>query len=262
MTLTALCVGNKIECMNNKLNKKQLASFIDQTLLSPCATEERVREFCTEAAKYSFASVCVNPTFVSLAHGILKDSQIKVCTVIDFPLGAGGLETKLAQSDIAITQGADELDFVVNLSLVKAHEWELLKAELLAVTKSVSEASMWITADIEEKRRPVVTKLILETCLLDDEEIKKTCECARDSGFDFVKTSTGFAIVKDSEGRLLPNGATVHAVKLMRSVVGPDMGVKASGGIHTTQEALELIEAGATRIGASAGTAIVDGLSE
>lgn len=244
------------------MKKQELANYIDQTLLSPTTTEAQMKPFIEQAKEYGFMSVCVNQEFVPLAHEILKDSKTKVCTVIDFPLGAGGLETKTAQADLAITQGADELDFVVNLNLVKSHKWQELTAELTAIQKSVNEASAFITADVSEKRRPILTKLIIEACYLNDEEIKQTCLCAKDAGFDYVKTSTGFAILKDADGKLLPNGATVHDVALMRETVGPKMGVKASGGVHTTKEALDLIAAGASRIGASAGIKIVDELVE
>lgn len=250
--------GIKIESMK----KNDLAKYIDQTLLSATATEAQMKTFIEQAREYGFMSVCVNQEFVPLAYQILKGSETKVCTVIDFPLGAGGLETKTSQADLAITQGADELDFVVNLNLVKSHSWKELTAELTFIQNSVDEASAFITADVSEKRRPILTKLIIETCYLDDEEIKQTCLCAKEAGFDYVKTSTGFAIVKDSDGKLLPNGANVHDVALMRETVGPEIGVKASGGIHSTKEALYLIAAGASRIGASAGVKIVDELVE
>jgi len=242
------------------MDKLELARYIDQTLLGATASSDQVRAFVEEAKTYGFASVCVNQNYVPLARDILKGSETKVCTVIDFPLGAGGVETKLSQADIAVTEGADELDFVVNLALVKEHKWLDLTAELTMIAKSVSEASMFVMADPEEKRSPVITKLILETCYLTDEEITEASKCAKAAGFDFVKTSTGFAIVKDKDGKLLPNGATAHAVKLMRDAVGPEIGVKASGGIHSTQEALDLIAAGASRIGASAGVQIVEGI--
>ncbi len=242
------------------MNKSELAKYIDQTLLSATATEEEMRAFIQKAKEYGFMSVCVNQVFVPLAHEILKGSETKVCTVIDFPLGAGGLEAKIAQADLAVTQGADELDFVVNLNLVKSHKWKELESELFSVQKSVNEASLFAVADEEDVRSPVLTKLILETCYLTDEEIVESCKCAKNAGFNYVKTSTGFAIIKDADGKLKKNGATVHDVALMRQTVGSDMGVKASGGIHSTKEALELIAAGASRLGASAGVQIVDGL--
>lgn len=242
------------------MNKKELASYIDQTLLSPCATGEEVISFCQKAKEYGFASVCINPSFVELASKILKGSATKVCTVIDFPLGAGGLETKLAQTDIAITQGADELDYVVNLSYVKSHSWQKLTEELKFIEKAAREASLM--AFLDQGPKKVVLKLIIETCYLSDEEIIESCKAAKNANFDFVKTSTGFAILKDEKGFLLPNGAAPHAVSLMRQTVGPEMGVKASGGIHSAKEALDLIAAGASRIGSSSGVKIVDGLEE
>lgn len=227
------------------MKKSEIASYIDQTLLAPTATEEALVEFVSKAKEYGFASVCINPVYIKKAKELLKGSKTKVCTVIDFPLGAGGLETKQTQADIAIDDGADELDFVVDLGLVKAHKWIELKAELAFIAKSVKEAAMF-----REENGSVLTKLILETCCLTDEEIIESCKCAKEAGFDFVKTSTGFYSTK-------PNGATVHAVELMRKTVGPDMGVKASGGIHNYEEAMAMINAGATRIGASAGIEIV-----
>lgn len=241
------------------MNKKEIASMIDQTLLSATATKEQVSAFCKEAADFGFASVCINPVYVSLAHEILKGSATKVCTVIDFPLGASSLQSKTDQADIAITDGADELDFVINMGFVKSHDWKSLTQELTVIIKSVKEASLFGSSDDEAPRGEVLTKLILETCYLSDEEIVESCKCAKEAGFDFVKTSTGFAILKDKDGKLLPNGATVHAVKLMRETVGQDMGVKASGGVHNYTEAMAVIEAGANRIGASSGVEIVSG---
>lgn len=236
------------------MKKNELAMMIDQTLLSQTATEKQIKDFCVTAAQYGFASVCVNPVHVRTAYSILSETKTKVCTVIDFPLGAGGVESKKSQAKTTVADGARELDFVIDLSLVKAHEWEKLERELSEVQQFVNALSASIGGE------KIVTKLILETCLLNDDEIVQSSLCAKKAGFDFVKTSTGFAIVKGEGGVLLPNGATSHAVKLMRQTVGPDMGVKASGGIHTTKQALELLESGASRIGASAGIRIVDGL--
>lgn len=229
------------------MNKKEMASYIDQTLLKPTATEAELVEFAGKARDFGFASVCINPVFIKKAKELLEGTATKVCTVIDFPLGAGGLETKQSQADIAIDAGADELDFVVDLALVKAHKWNELEGQLSFIVKSVREASMF-----REGGGAVLTKLILETCCLTDEEIVESSKCAKKAGFDFVKTSTGFYSSK-------PNGTTVHAVELMRKTVGPDMGVKASGGIHSYEEAMAMINAGATRIGSSAGIEIVAG---
>lgn len=230
------------------MTKQEMASYIDQTLLSPTATEDQLVEFCRTAKEYEFASVCVNLCHVKKAAEILSGSKTKVCTVIDFPLGAGGLQEKCSQADIAVSEGAEELDFVIDLGLVKSHKWKELQTQLTFIIRNVKEAAMF-----SETQGSVLTKLILETCLLTDEEIKKSCLCAKNAGFDFVKTSTGFAMQK-------PNGATVEAVKLMRETVGSQMGVKASGGIHSAQEALSMINAGASRIGASAGVEIVEDL--
>lgn len=217
------------------MEKHGLVRIIDQTLLSQTATEEQVREFCEEARPYGFASVCVNPVFVPVAEKILSGSGTAVCTVIDFPLGAGGTACKISQALGALDAGARELDFVVELALVKSHEWDRLTRGLMSVTEAV-----------KKRDGDAVTKLIIETCLLTDEEKTKACLCARDSGFDYVKTSTGFA----------GGGATEHDVRLMRAAVGESIGVKASGGIHTADEAWAMVKAGASRIGASAGVAI------
>ncbi len=230
------------------MTKKELAKYIDHTQLAACATKADIEKLCAEAREYDFASVCVNPVFIPLAAELLKGSDVKVCTVIDFPLGASGRESKNMQASAAIRDGADELDFVISLSLVKAHKWEELADELKALE------------DAAKKEKPsILTKLILETCYLTDEEIVESCKAAKKGGFDFVKTSTGFATPKDSSGKSLPNGATVHAVELMRKTVGDSMGVKASGGIHNFEECMAMIEAGASRIGASAGVKILAG---
>lgn len=232
------------------MTRLDLARFIDQTLLSPVATEDEVASFCEEAKARHFAAVCVNPCFVSQATDILAGSDTRVCTVIDFPLGAGGIDSKTLQADLAISAGAGEVDYVVDLALVKAHEWQKLADQLTVIAKSAAEAAMF-----SEKGTRVTTKLILETCYLEDDEIVSCCLSAKAAGFDFVKTSTGFASVKD-------NGATLHAVELMRHTVGDAMGVKASSGIRTTQQALDFIAAGASRLGTSAGVAILEGLQE
>lgn len=236
--------GNKM-----KLTAKKIASMIDQTLLSPTASEEKVRAFIGEASSYGFASVCINPVYVPLAAKMLAGTKTKVCTVIDFPLGAGGTKCKIAESREAIKAGAQEVDFVVDIALVRSHDWSRLQKELTRVIDAM-------------RPHEVTSKLILETCYLTDEEITQSSVCAKNAGFDFVKTSTGFATPKDDSGKALPNGATVHAVELMRRAVGKKMGVKASGGIHSAKDAIALIEAGATRIGASAGVEIVNGAAE
>ena len=210
----------------------QYNKFIDHTLLKPDATLAGIKKLCAEAREYDFMSVCVNPFFVPVAKKLLDGSDVKVCTVIGFPLGANTPYIKAVEAKKAIDDGADEIDMVINVSMAKEHDYEYIENEV----RLVREAS-------EGK----ILKVILETCLLTDDEIIATSKASKAAGADFVKTSTGF-----SKG-----GATVEAVKLMREAVGPDMGVKASGGIHTRQEMLAMIEAGATRIGASCGVALM-----
>lgn len=235
------------------MTKKELAGMIDQTLLSQTATATEVEAFCKEAAEYGFASVCINPVYIPLAARVLSGTKTKVCTVIDFPLGAGGTQIKVQDSVAAVKAGAEEVDLVIDMGLVKAHDYEAVTVQFARVTEAVRE---------EEKNtgKKIVVKVILETCFLTPEEIEMSALACKKAGVDFVKTSTGFAIRKDKDGKLLPNGATAEAVEIMRKAVGPELGVKASGGIHNTKEALAMINAGASRIGASAGVAIVNGL--
>jgi len=211
----------------------ELNRYFDHTLLKQDATLDGITKLCEEARKYEFASVCVNPDFVPTAAKLLKGSSVKVCTVIGFPLGANSTATKVFETKDAIDNGAEEIDMVLNVSHVKMGEWGLVTKEIRKIKEACGETLL---------------KVILETCLLTDEEIVKSCQCAMDAGADYVKTSTGF-----SKG-----GATVHAVRLMRETVGDKLGVKASGGIHTKEEALAMIEAGASRIGASASVAIME----
>lgn len=212
-----------------KLNK-----YIDHTLLKPEATEEQVLAIIEQAKQYDFASVCVNPTWVALAAKELKDTDVKVCTVIGFPLGATTSAVKAFETKDAIANGADEIDMVINVGQLKAGQDDAVEADI----RSVVEAS-----------GDKLVKVIIETCLLTDEEKVRACQLSQKAGADFVKTSTGFST----------GGATVPDVALMRKTVGPDMGVKASGGARSLEDALAFIEAGATRIGASSGVAIMEG---
>lgn len=230
------------------MTKNEIAGIIDHTNLSACAVESDIEKLCAEAAEHKFCSVCVNPSFVQFAAEKLAGTGVKVCTVIGFPLGADTVDNKAASAAVAVDEGADEIDMVQNLALVKQGKWDELVDEIRAVV----DASKSV-----ENREPALVKVILETCYLSDEEIVRSCECAEKAGADFVKTSTGFAILKGADGKLLPNGATVHAVSLMAKTVGKRLGVKASGGVHNYEEACAMVEAGATRIGASAGIAIV-----
>ena len=229
---------------------KYMAKMIDHTNLNPCATKKDIEKLCEEAKKYEFASVCVNPFYVSLASSLLENSGVKVCTVVGFPLGASTIDDKAGQAAITVDEGAREVDMVVNLALVKDGLWDDVFEEIYAVRCAVNDVV--IPGD-----ENIILKVILETCYLTDEEIIKCCQCAEKAGADFVKTSTGFAILKDKDGKLLPNGASLHAVALMRKTVGDRMGVKASGGIHNWEEACAMVESGASRIGASAGLQII-----
>lgn len=222
--------------------------MIDYTNLNACAKPEDIEKLCSQAKEYKFTSVCVNPSYVNFAYNLLKDSDVKVCTVIGFPLGADTIDNKAASAAVAVDEGASEIDMVVNLGFVKSANWEDLEEEITAVV----DASKSVELLDGRKDENIIVKVILETCYLTDEEIVKACECAEKAGADFVKTSTGFAIMKDKDGKLLPNGATVHAVELMKKTVGDRLQVKASGGIRTLEDAQKMIKAGATRIGTSA----------
>lgn len=233
-------------------NIKKIAGMIDHTNLNPCAKKSDIEKLCAEAKEFGFASVCVNPFYVPLASELLEGSSVKVCTVVGFPLGAVSLDDKASQAGLVVYDGAREVDMVVNLSLVKDGLWDDVFEDIYAVRCAIDDVD--IPLEVGEK---IILKVILETCYLTDEEIVKCSECAMKAGADFVKTSTGFAILKDGNGRLLPNGATVHAVSLMRKTVGDNLGVKASGGIRNWEEAVAMVEAGASRIGASAGLQII-----
>ena len=234
----------------NAENIKKIAAMIDHTNLNPCAKKADIEKLCTEAIKYGFASVCVNPFYVPLASQLLADSPVKVCTVVGFPLGAVSIDDKASQAGLLVDEGAREIDMVVNLGLVKDGAWEDVFEDIYAVRCAIND--VYIPGEPK-----ILLKVILETCYLTDEEIVKCCQAAEKAGADFVKTSTGFAILKDQDGKLLPNGATVHAVELMRKTVGDRLGVKASGGVHNWEEAWAMVKAGASRIGASAGVQIV-----
>lgn len=224
------------------MTEKEIAGFIDHTQLSACATEEDIKKLCAEAVKYGFASCCVNPYYVPMAAEILRGTGVKVCTVIGFPLGANSIDDKASQAAMCVSEGADEVDMVVNLGAVKDGKWDEVLEEIYAVRCAVDDV------DCGESKK-IVEKVILETCYLNDEEIVAVCRKALEAGADFVKTSTGFGT----------GGATVHAVELMRKTVGKNMGVKASGGIHSFEEAVAMIEAGADRLGCSASVKIVEG---
>ncbi len=215
---------------------ENLAGMIDHTLLKPDATADKIAQLCFEARKYHFASVCVNPANVKLCADLLKNTDVKVCTVIGFPLGATSTEVKVFETKNALENGATEIDMVINIGALKAGDSELVARDIREVVAVAHDAD-------------ALVKVIIEAALLSDDEKIVACLLAKEAGADFVKTSTGFS----------SGGATVHDVALMRRTVGPDLGVKAAGGIHTHEEAEQMIAAGATRIGASAGIKIIQG---
>lgn len=214
--------------------KAGLAGLIDHTILAAEATSLQVARFCEEALEHAFCSVCVNSSFVPLVAGILRGSGVRCCSVVGFPLGAAASEAKAAEAAWACAAGADEIDMVISLGALKTGDMAAVERDIALVRAACTGA---------------VLKVIIETCLLDDSEKRVASLSAQQAGADFVKTSTGF-----SRG-----GATAHDVALLRSVVGPNMGVKASGGIRTREAADLMIAAGATRIGASASLAIIKG---
>lgn len=207
--------------------------LIDHTALKPNTNKESILKLIAEAKTYDFASVCVNPCWVALTHQELKNTDVKVCTVIGFPLGANTIEVKVFETKDAIEKGAQEIDMVINIAMLKDKEYDYVENEIHQI--------------VEAAKDKAIVKVIIETCLLTDEEKIKACELSQKAGADFVKTSTGFST----------GGATVHDIALMRKTVGAEMGVKASGGVHTHEEALAMVEAGATRIGASAGVKLL-----
>lgn len=210
-----------------------IAKYIDHTLLKADATKSQIETLCEEAKDYRFCSVCVNPTWVSLAANLLKETDVKVCTVIGFPLGATTAESKAFETVNAIHNGAKEIDMVINIGALRGGDLETVKKDIEAVVNAAENQA--------------IVKIIIETSLLTDEEIVTACRLSVEAGADFVKTSTGFST----------GGATVRDIKLMRQTVGPNIGVKASGGVRTASDAKAMIEAGATRIGASSGVNIV-----
>jgi deoxyribose-phosphate aldolase len=225
--------------LGNIPDDPDIASMIDHTLLKPDATADQIAQLCYEARKYNFASVCVNPTHVKLCAELLQGTQVKVCTVIGFPLGASAPEVKAFEAQTALKDGATEIDMVLNIGALKAGDLTLAARDIHEVVKVGHAAG-------------AIVKVIIETSLLSNEEKVTACLLSKEAGADFVKTSTGFS----------GGGATVEDVSLMKRVVGPDMGVKASGGVRDFEDAQSMVQAGATRLGASAGVKIVQGQQE
>jgi deoxyribose-phosphate aldolase len=218
------------------LTAAQLADYIDHTLLKPDAARAQIEQLCAEAREHRFFSVCVNGAWVADARHFLDGSDVKVASVVGFPLGAMSSDVKRYETEVAIDDGAHEIDMVLNLARLKAGEDKYVFREIVDVVEAADERTV---------------KVILETCLLTDEEKVRACQLVVESGAQFVKTSTGFSTA----------GATIADVKLLRETVGPKFGVKASGGIRDVQTALAMIAAGATRLGTSSGIAIVRGLA-
>ena len=212
------------------------AAMIDHTLLKADATRDQITKLCEEAKQYGFASVCVNPTWVKYAAELLEGAESVVCTVIGFPLGANTPAVKAFETKDAIANGAGEIDMVINIGAMKNGEFDLVREDIKAVVDAANGT---------------LVKVIIETSLLTDEEKVKACELAALAGADFVKTSTGFST----------GGATAEDIALMRKTVGPEIGVKASGGVRSLEDMKLMVENGATRIGASSGVAIMNGLT-
>lgn len=213
---------------------QDIARLIDHTLLKPEATPDEIEKLCHEAREYRFAAVCVNPPYVKQCAQLLRGTDVAVCTVVGFPLGAHTTEVKVFEAQQAITDGATEIDMVINIGALKAKQYDRVREDIRAVCDAAHA-------------RGAIVKVIIEAALLTDDEKVRACELAREAGADFVKTSTGFG----------PGGATVHDVALMARTVGGQLGVKAAGGIRSYEQAQAMVAAGATRIGASAGVKIV-----
>lgn len=214
-----------------------ISSMIDHTLLKPEATEDMIEKLCNEAKENGFAAVCVNPFYVKKAKELLKGTEVKVTTVVGFPLGANVKEVKAFEAKKAIEDGAEEIDMVINIGALKNRDYKTVKEDIKAV--------------VEEARGKAIVKVIIETCLLTDEEKVKACELAKEAGAHYVKTSTGFN----------GSGATVEDIKLMKKVVGESMKIKASGGIRDYEAAKAMIDAGASRIGTSSSLNIIKGIN-
>ncbi len=223
--------------MLNEVDINNLAATCDHTVLKPDTTKKTIEKFCQEAMEWGFASVCVNPTHVRYAASILRGSKVKVCTVIGFPLGANTPVVKAAEVRDAIANGAQEVDMVINIGAVKDGNYDLVARDIKAVVDAAAGQAL--------------TKVIIETCLLTEEEKIKVCLLAKNAGADYVKTSTGMST----------GGATVEDIMLMRKTVGSEMGVKASTGVNNREIALDFIRAGATRLGTSKGIAIQTGVA-
>ena len=227
------------------MNVKEIAKMVDHTALACDKTENEIKGLCEEAVSNGFYSVCINACYIPFAKTILEDSDVKICTVVGFPLGATLSAVKAFEAAQAIKAGAQEIDMVINVGWVKSNKWHEVQQDILAVLTACGNTC-------DESCGKVPLKVIFETCLLTENEIVKLCEICRDLGVAFVKTSTGFST----------GGATVKDVALMRQAVGETIGVKASGGVRDAETALAMIKAGANRLGTSSGVAIANGLQD
>lgn len=228
-------VAGQSQPQTGEYTPESLAKYVDHTLLKPQASLEQVKKVCDEAKQHKFASVCVNPNYIGFVAQQLEGSGVAPCVVIGFPLGATTPDVKAAETCAVVELGAKEVDMVVNIGAIKSGDWQLVKRDIEAVVNAA--------------RGKALVKVIIETCLLTDEEKVKVCTVSKLAGADFVKTSTGFST----------GGATEEDVRLMRQTVGPNMGVKASGGVRDYAGAVRMIKAGATRLGTSSGVKIVTG---
>lgn len=222
------------------MTKNEVAKMIDHTILKADASANAIKSLCNEAIEHSFASVCINPCYVSLAYSQLKNSGVAVCTVVGFPLGASTAKVKVYEAELAIDEGAVEIDMVINIGAVKTGNWQLVEDEVKAVVDAC-----------KGKNKAAIVKVIIETCLLNDDEKKEICRILLKTKADFVKTSTGFST----------GGAKTTDIELIKSVVKDNMLIKASGGIKTLDDVNAMVSAGANRIGTSNGVAIINGCS-
>ncbi|WP_431711380.1 deoxyribose-phosphate aldolase [Glutamicibacter uratoxydans] len=220
----------------SELTVQEIAGYIDHTLLAPNASREQILQICAEAKQYNFKSVCVNPVWVATVAGALADSEVLTCSVIGFPLGATPTATKVFETRQAVADGANEIDMVIDIAAALRGDAEALVNDISAIAQAAHDGG-------------AILKVIIETCLLDEEAKVLACEAAKTAGADFVKTSTGFST----------GGATIEDVTLMRRTVGAELGVKASGGVRSAETARAMIAAGATRLGSSSGVAILEG---
>ncbi|MEM3832237.1 MAG: deoxyribose-phosphate aldolase [Thermoprotei archaeon] len=224
---------------NIKITREQLAKMIEHTLLRPDATRSDIEKLCRDAVEHGFYSVVVNPSYVSLAVSLLKNTEVRVVSVVGFPFGSTLPKVKAFEAEQVLKLGASEIDMVINIGALKDHNYELVKKDIEGVIKVA-------------RKYNALVKVIIETCYLTDEEKVIACKIAEEAGADFVKTSTGFGT----------GGATIHDVELMRKSISKHIGIKAAGGIRTAEQALAMIKAGATRIGASRSVEIINSLRE